>query len=128
MKYDAFISYRHLEKDMLVAKGIHKALETAKIPRAIRKETGRKKINRVFRDQEELPIGSDLGTNIELALSESEFLIVICSPATKESDWVMKEIDTFIATHSREKILAVLADGEPAEMFRLKILKEQTVR
>ena len=117
MKYDAFISYRHLEKDMLVAKGIHKALETGRIPMAIQKETGRKKINRVFRDQEELPIGSDLGSNIEMALSESEFLVVICTPATKESYWVMKEIDTFIATHSREKVLAVLADGEPADSF-----------
>ena len=42
MKYDAFISYRHLEKDMFVAKGVHRALETAKIPRKIQKEQGSK--------------------------------------------------------------------------------------
>ena len=117
MKYDAFISYRHLERDMFVAKGVHKALETAKIPKRIQKETGRKKINRVFRDQEELPIGSDLGNNIDLALRESEFLIVICSPKTKESYWVMKEIDTFISLHGRENVLAVLVEGEPEDSF-----------
>ena len=44
MKYDAFISYRHLEKDMFVAKGIHKALEAAKIPRRIQKLSGKKMI------------------------------------------------------------------------------------
>ncbi|WP_026517846.1 toll/interleukin-1 receptor domain-containing protein [Butyrivibrio sp. MC2021] len=122
MKYDAFISYRHLEKDMFVAKGIHKALETTKIPGKIQKLTGKKKIQRVFRDQEELPIGSDLGENIQSALSESEYLVVICSPQTKESVWVMKEIDTFIEMHGRSKILAVLVEGEPYESFPSQIL------
>ena len=124
MKYDAFISYRHLEKDMFVAKGIHKALETARIPGKIRKLSGKKKIQRVFRDQEELPIGSDLGENIEEALRESEYLIVICSPQTKESVWVMKEIDTFIELHGRSNILAVLVEGEPEESFPEQILRD----
>jgi WD40 repeat protein len=124
MKYDAFISYRHLDTDMFVAKGIHRALETSRIPRKIQKETGKKRINRVFRDQEELPIGSDLGSNIEMALADSEYLIVICTPATKESYWVMKEIDTFIATHGRENILAVLADGEPVDSFPPQICRD----
>ena len=125
MKYDAFISYRHLEKDMYVAKKVHRALETAKIPKKIQKEIGRKKINRVFRDQEELPIGSDLGSNIEAALREAEFLVVICSPQTKESYWVMKEIDTFISMHGRENILAVLVDGEPSDSFPAQILTDE---
>ena len=127
MKYDAFISYRHLEKDMFVAKGIHKALETARIPGKIRKLSGKKKIQRVFRDQEELPIGSDLGENIEEALRESEYLIVICSPQTKESVWVMKEIDTFIELHGRSNILAVLVEGEPEESFPEQIFPDQVL-
>ncbi len=125
MKYDAFISYRHLDKDMYVAKKVHKALETTKIPRKIQKEIGRKKIDRVFRDQEELPIGSDLGSNIEAALQEAAFLVVICSPQTKESYWVMKEIDTFISMHGRENILAVLVDGEPADAFPPQLLNDE---
>lgn len=125
MKYDAFISYRHLEKDMYVAKRVHRALETAKIPKKIQKEIGRKRINRVFRDQEELPIGSDLGSNIEAALREAKFLIVICSPQTKDSYWVMKEIDTFISMHGRENILAVLVDGEPGDSFPPQILTDE---
>ncbi|MCR5415869.1 MAG: TIR domain-containing protein [Pseudobutyrivibrio sp.] len=117
MKYDAFISYRHLPKDMYVAKRVHRALETVKIPKKIQQETGRKKINRVFRDQEELPIGSDLGSNIETALREAAFLVVICSPQTKESYWVNKEIDTFIAMHGRQNVLAVLVEGSPRDSF-----------
>ncbi len=125
MKYDAFISYRHLEKDMYVAKKVHKALETTKIPRKIQKETGKKRIQRVFRDQEELPIGSDLGNNIEYALTESEMLVVICSPQTQESYWVMKEIDTFISLHGRENVLAVLVEGEPEDSFPPQLLSDE---
>lgn len=117
MRYNAFISYKHSELDMFVAKKVHKGLETFPVPHAVAKKTGVKKIQRVFRDQEELPIGSDLGDNIVGALRETEFLIVICSPRTKESYWVTKEIDTFIQMHGREKILAVLIEGEPDEAF-----------
>ena len=85
MRYDAFISYRHSERDMFVAKRVHKGLETFKVPRAVAKKYGKKKIRRVFRDQEELPSGSDLGDNITKALEESEYLLVICSPRTPES-------------------------------------------
>lgn len=117
MKYDAFISYRHVEPDMYIAKKVHRGLETLKVPRGAAQKSGKKKIERVFRDQEELPIGSDLGDNITAALAESEFLIVVCSPKTPESAWVLKEIDTFIRFHGRERILAVLVEGEPQDAF-----------
>lgn len=122
MKYEAFISYRHSELDLYAAKQIHKKLETFKIPRSVSGKSGKKKIERVFRDQEELPIGSDLADNIRQALSDSEYLIVICSPRTPESFWVQKEIDTFIEMHGREHILAVLVEGEPAASFPKQLL------
>lgn len=124
MKYDAFISYRHSDTDMYVAKKIHKKLETFKVPSSVTEKTGKKSIKRVFRDQEELPIGSDLEDNIKQALAESEFLIVICSPRTPESYWVQTEIDTFIEMHGREHILAVLVEGEPEESFPKQMLSD----
>lgn len=125
MKYDAFISYRHTEPDMYIAKKVHKGLETLKVPRGITKKTGKKRIERVFRDQEELPIGSDLGDNIKAALEQSEYLIVVCSPRTPQSYWVQKEIDTFISLHGREHILAILVEGEPQESFPEKIQADE---
>ncbi|MBR4278390.1 MAG: toll/interleukin-1 receptor domain-containing protein, partial [Lachnospiraceae bacterium] len=71
MRYDAFISYRHTPLDMEMAKKVHTGLETYHVPGAVKKKTGKKKIQRVFRDQEELPIGSDLNDNIAGALKES---------------------------------------------------------
>ncbi|MCR5312004.1 MAG: TIR domain-containing protein [Lachnospiraceae bacterium] len=117
MKYNAFISYRHAPLDMEIAKKVHTGLETYKIPASVKKRLGIKKINRVFRDQEELPIGSNLSDNINEALESSEFIIVICSPRTPESEWVKKEIETFISLHGRDHVLAVLIEGEPDESF-----------
>ena len=125
MNYDAFISYRHAPLDMEIAKKVHTGLETYKIPKAVRKKTGKAKMGRVFRDQEELPIGSDLGDNISGALAGSEYLIVICSPRTPDSYWVCKEIDTFIKLHDRDHILAVLIEGEPDESFPPQLLTDE---
>ena len=110
MIYDAFISYRHAPLDMEIAKKVHTGLETYHVPGAVQKKTGKKKIERVFRDQDELPIGSDLNENIAGALRESEYLVVICSPETPGSYWVAKEIETFIQLHDRHHVLAVLVD------------------
>lgn len=125
MIYDAFISYRHTPLDMEFAKKVHTGLETYRVPKSVQKKTGKKKIKRVFRDQEELPIGSDLNDNISSALRESEFLIVICSPETPGSYWVSKEIETFIAMHDRQHILAVLVDGEPDQSFPPLLLTDE---
>ena len=130
MIYDAFISYRHTQPDQFVAEQLHKALETFKLPASIAKNktNGRTKINRVFRDQEELPLANNLEDPIVEALKHSEYLIVICSPRLRESIWCRKEIETFIALHGREKIMAVLVEGEPSESFPEELLhREVTV-
>ena len=128
MRYDAFISYRHSELDMEIAKKLHKGLETFKIPASVSKKYGKKRIERVFRDQEELPIGSDLDDNITSALAESEFLIVVCSPRTPGSVWVRKEIETFIKLHDRNHVLAILIEGEPNESFPSELLVDDEGR
>lgn len=126
MKYDAFISYRHGGRDQFIAENLHKMLETFKLPANIEDKTnGKKKIERVFRDQEELPLASNLGDPIKEALAGSEWLIVICSPRLKESRWCQTEIETFIKMHGIEKVLAVLIEGEPSDSFPEQLLYKE---
>ena len=61
LRYDAFISYRHKELDTTAAIEIQRRLETYRIPGYIKKKTGRQKMGKVFRDQDELPLMADLG-------------------------------------------------------------------
>ncbi len=123
-RYDAFISYRHTDLDKFVAENLHKQLEAFRLPKSIaKKRKGQKtRIERVFRDKEELPITSNLEDPIMTALQNSEWLIVICSPRLRESLWCKKEIETFIAMHGREHVMAVLIEGEPAESFPDELL------
>ena len=123
-KYDAFISYRHSELDKFVATTLHKKLEAFKLPRNVKSPTGKKKIERVFRDQDELPLESNLSDPITEALENSDYLLVICTPRLPQSEWCKKEIETFIKLHGRDKVLAVLAEGEPEESFPEALTKE----
>ncbi len=119
MRYDAFISYRHCEPDSFVARTLNNKLESIKLPTAAldKAKSGRTKIERVFRDEEELPLSEDLSEPINNALANSEFLICICTPRYLESRWCMSEIEVFLQTHDRDHILVVLAEGEPEESF-----------
>lgn len=120
--YTAFISYKHAELDSFVAETIHKKLESYRVPKSVlRSDQGQalktRSIGRIFRDRDELPTASNLSDQINRALEESQFLIVICSPRTKQSAWVMQEIETFIKLHGRENVLCVLIEGEPEDSF-----------
>lgn len=128
-RYDAFISYRHTEPDRFAAENLHRQMEAFRLPGRLSGKTGeRTRIERVFRDRDELPLTDNLEDPIRKALAESEYLIVICSPRLRESLWCRKEIETFISMHGREKVLAVLIEGEPEESFPEELLyAEETV-
>ena len=100
--YSAFISYKHAEKDNRVAEEVQRRIERFHIPRAVRKKTGKEKLDPVFRDKAELPITADLNEEIQYALENSDYLIVICSHSTKLSNWVPREIETFLKNHYPE--------------------------
>jgi hypothetical protein len=115
-KYNAFISYKHEVEDTKIAKLIQRELEHYRIPDRIQEKTGFKKIERVFRDTDELSLTANLSDTITDALDNTDYLIVICSKKTKESEWVLREINYFLEKHSRDHILTVLIEGEPAEV------------
>ena len=116
-KYNAFISYRRTARDTAVAKEVQQSLEHFRVPRGIRTASGKERIDRIFRDQEELEITSNLSRRIEDALRASEFLIVICSPGYSESRWCLHELETFIQLRGRDRVLCVLSEGEPPGVF-----------
>ena len=129
-KYDAFISYRHIEPDLTIAKILHEMIEKFNMPKHLRtvsndeNSINDKHIFRVFRDREELST-KDLSTMIEEAIANSKNLIVICSKRTSLSPWCRKEVQLFKKIHGVNNIIPVLIEGEPDEAFidELKNLK-----
>lgn len=115
-QYAAFISYRHKPLDMAVAKRLHQLIERYRVPRQLRGIRGAR-LGIAFRDQEELPVSVNLSDDICTALKNSEFLVVVCTPDTRGSMWVQREITQFLQTHDHDHVLAVLAAGEPEDVF-----------
>ena len=137
-KYDAFISYRHLSPDKPIAIRLQKLLETYTPPKgavgqvdqadaesqpgasgqngqpnpAARQNQPKPRKLHLFRDESELPTSNDLGADIQSALEQSRFLVVICSPQFEKSKWCMQEVTYFKALHggSNRNILPLLVD------------------
>jgi tetratricopeptide (TPR) repeat protein len=116
MRYSAFISYNHRDRDWAV--WLHRALERYSVPQRL---WGRpapwgeigQRLPPVFRDRDELATSSDLASSVKEALGDSVFLVVVCSPNSARSKWVDEEIKTFIAAGREKFIRLIIVDGEP---------------
>ncbi|MCB2106892.1 MAG: toll/interleukin-1 receptor domain-containing protein [Rhodobacteraceae bacterium] len=114
--YRAFISYSH--SDSKWARWLHSQLESYRLPpRLVGQVTSSgklgKRVGKIFRDRDELPVAADLSGKINEALRETQFLIVLCSRASARSKWVNQEIINFKRMKGAESIVAVIVDGEP---------------
>ena len=116
--YRAFISYSH--SDRKVADWLHRALEGYRIPgRLVGSETPLgpvpARLIPIFRDRDELSASGSLSAGLTAALGDSLFLVVICSPAAAQSRWVNEEVRLFKHLHGAGRVLALIADGDPAD-------------
>ena len=117
-KYYAFISYKREDEDW--AKWLQHKLEHYKLPSNLNGRTDLpKEIRPVFKDTSELNPGN-LPQQIHDALEQSKHLIVICSPRSAQSEWVNKEVETFMGMGKTDRIIPFIIDGkafakDPAE-------------
>lgn len=115
-RYYAFLSYSHQDEE--IADWLHRELEKFRVPSAL---AGRltangvipKRLTPIFRDEHDLSAADDLGDEIEAAISASQFMIVLCSPAAARSRWTSAEVDLFKRTGREGCLLAAVASGEP---------------
>ncbi len=103
-------------------------LETYRTPKAMVENGAPQRVGKLFRDDDEIPASSDLGNQLEEALSDSEFLIVVCSPDTPTSAWVRREIAFFQEMGRGHKIIPLLVEGEPEESFPPELLRVTRTR
>jgi len=103
-KFKAFLSYSHASDAKLAP-----ALQTGL--RKFNKPLLRVRNFRVFRDETNLGVSPGLWPNIENALDNSEYFLLLASPDSAKSKWVQKEIDSWLIKNSPTKILILLTDG-----------------
>jgi hypothetical protein len=121
--YDAFISYRHVDRDIQWAEWLVDSLEQYRIPKALQKRGLSKRLLKVFRDENEFSASADINDQVKEALAASRFLIVICSAFTPRSRWVRREIEIFNELGRGDQVLALLTEGEPHDSFPSHMLE-----
>ena len=109
--YYAFISYKR--EDEKWAKWLQDKLEHYRFPSNLNGRTDLpKNIRPTFRDVTDLNPGL-LSEEIDNALRNSKWLIVVCSPRSAKSPWVCKEAQTFIDLGRGDHIIPFVIEGNP---------------
>ena len=125
--YFAFISYKR--EDAKWADWLQHELEHYRLPSNLNgREDLPKSIRPVFKDTSELN-PTCLPRQIQEALADSRYLIVICSPRSAKSEWVNKEVETFVGMGKTDCIIPFIIEGkthsgDPATECYPKALRE----
>lgn len=115
-RYKAFVSYSWADAQW--GKWLLHAIETYRTPAALVGKDGAHgpvpaRLQPLFKDREEEAAGASIGAAVDAALAASEFLIVLCSPRSAQSQWVNHEVAWFKTHRNPANILALIVDGEP---------------
>ena len=129
--YKAFITYSH--DDEAWAKWLQRSLERYRVPprliaAAARSQVLPERLYPVFRDRTELASSADLSQALKDALSNSEALVVVCSPAAAHSRWVNEEIRYFRSLGRGDRIFCLIVDGDPETDSAACAFPEQLIR
>lgn len=116
MRYRAFLSYSHV--DARWARWLLHRLEGYRVPSRLVGTPGvdgpiPARLGAMFRDRDELPSAGDLSTTIRAALDDSATLVVICSPAAAQSQWVDAEVEAFRSSGRGARVLCFIVAGDP---------------
>jgi len=104
LKYRAFVSFSH-ESDEKLALALQSSLSR------FAKPWYRTRSMQVFQDAASLSANPALWDSIQQALAQSEFLLLLASPASASSRWVQQETQWWVKNRSVDKLVICLTDG-----------------
>ena len=111
-QFDVFLSYSRKDEDF--GRKLEEALENYTLPKNVASRSVSTKRLNVFRDKKDLvPNDSDYYKTIEGYLNRSRYLVVICSPNARGSQYVNDEIKTFLKSNEANRVIPILLSGRP---------------
>ena len=112
-KYYAFISYSH--RDKARAKRLYRRLERYRLPPKLvkaRQDALPRRLSPIFLDDEEM-MGTSVKQGMRRGLSQSRFLVVVCSPNSAKSTYVDDEAAFFVRDGREDHIIPYIIEGTP---------------
>lgn len=61
-------------------------------------------------------------------LDRSRFLVLICTPETRNNPAILERLQHFRERNGQERVVAVIAEGEPVDSFPESFIEKKTVR
>jgi WD40 repeat protein len=104
-KYAGFISYRHSDRQSLIARALQRGLSRYAKP------FWQIRATRLFRDETNLSAHPDLFGRIIEALDSSQNLLLMASPDAASSVWVEKELAHWLERRRQKGLILILTDG-----------------
>ena len=105
--YDAFISYTH-RSEMDVAVALDDAMTR------FAKPWNKLRAKRIYRDTDSQALTPNLLAAVQEAMNRSDFLILLASPESAQSNWVPAETRHWVENRPLDKLLIVVCAGEVA--------------
>ena len=122
MSYDYFAFISYSRKDKVAARYLQKEFESYRYPAVLvskeYKPDDPKYLRKIFRDTSDLDATrNSFSESIERNIAGSRYLIVVCSPNSRASDWVDWEIRRFLETHGNnmKAVFPIILEGEIPE-------------
>ncbi len=120
--YDIYIV--SAKNDAAAAEDLASSIRQYKLPREIFLSDSSQDYRRIITDTEEKPMDGQ----IRDLLNRSVFLIVLCSPDTRDNPTVNEKLACFRGFADNQNIIAVIVRGEPAEAFPQSFIEKKTVQ
>lgn len=121
-QYDlCILSIRH---DAETARKLAKSIGSYRLPARVTLEDPSLDYRRILVDCDEEPFDE----RVRRELESCRFLVLLCSPGTKNNRAILDRLACFRLLHEGENIVPVIAEGEPADSFPESFIEKKTVQ
>ena len=118
-EHDVFVVCRPVEPDRTIAELLVKRLAAFRLPRTARRDLAAdsRRIGSITLDHDDDPANNTVSEREARLIREAEWMAVICTPRLPLSAECTAQIDLFKELHGSDRILTVLAEGDPSVSF-----------
>lgn len=113
-----------VKADEPIARRLGESIRSYKLPSNVKLPEADLDYRRVIYDCDGVPFDEKQRE----ILDASRYLVMICSPATRNDPGILARLARFRETHGNEEIIAVIAEGEPVDSFPESFIEKKAVQ
>ncbi len=111
------------KNDRETALRLCESIKKYRLPKGTGISSGADELKSIFIDSEETPFD----VRVKEQIKNSEYMIFICSPSSKNRSILEDRLLFFIDEKGKDRLMTVIADGEPEEAFPEVLREKKTV-